>query len=177
MTFTAKRYALGTLLAVAVATAGCAGTRHEDATASAVNFIVVRHAEKAPAGEDPGLTAAGLARAERLADALAARPVVAAYATDYRRTRQTAAPTARRHGLGIDIYDARRPADGFARELRERHPQGDVLVVGHSNTAPDIAAALCGCPVAAMAESEYGRQMVVRVGTDGSATLDVSGDP
>ena len=52
-----------------------------------------------------------------------------------------------------------------------------MLVVGHSNTAPDIAAALCGCAVAPMPETEYGRRMAVTFGPDGSATLDVSGQP
>ena len=139
---------------------------------AALTFIVVRHAEKARDDpRDPTLTAAGHARAEALAAALADAPVVAVYATGYRRTQQTAAPTARVHALPVTTYDAKGPAVAFAAQLRQAHRAGHVLVVGHSNTAPDIAAALCGCDVAPMDESEYDRRMTVHIGANGQVTL------
>jgi hypothetical protein len=57
--------------------------------------------------------------------------------------------------------------------LKQRHAGQTVLVVGHSNTVPDIAAALCSCEVAPMSEAEYDRLMTVRVDGDGRAVLDV----
>jgi len=137
-------------------------------------FVVVRHAEKAvgpDVGPDPALTDAGHARARTLALALADAPVVAVYSTAYARTRQTAAPTADAHGLPVTPYDAREPATALAARLRAAHPAGTVLVVGHSNTVPDIAAALCGCAVPPMDETEYDRRLVVTVGADGHASL------
>lgn len=136
------------------------------------NFVVVRHAEKVPDGsDDPPLTTAGQARAQAIADWLADSDVVAVYSSDTRRTRQTAAPTAQAHGLQVTIYDGKQPPAALAARLRQAHPAGTVLVVGHSNTAPGIAAALCGCDVEPMDEDEYGRRMTVHVGGDGDITL------
>lgn len=165
---------VATLLLLAVQLAACAtgaGARHAAAEA-ATTFVVVRHAEKAVDGsDDPPLSAAGEARAERLAASLADSPLVAVYATAYRRTRATAAPSARLHGLPVTPYDAGQPATAFASALRGAHAGGTVLVVAHSNTAPAIAAALCGCEVAPMGESDYGRHLVVQIGEDGDVTL------
>lgn len=171
------RPALAALLAVTLL-ASCASPRHTPRdTDDGATFVIVRHAEKTDGAGDPALTDAGHARAEALARSLESQLLVAVYATAYQRTQQTAAPTAARHGLDVTTYDAKQPAGEFAEALRSRHHSGTVLVVGHSNTAPDIAAALCGCAVAPMPETEYGRRMVVTVGHDGIATLDVSSQP
>ena len=170
------RSALAALLA-ATLLASCAVPGHTQVDADGVAFVVVRHAEKTGEPEDPALTDAGQARAEALARSLDGAPLAAVYATAYQRTQQTAAPTAARHGLDVTTYDAKQPAGELADTLRARHRSGTVLVVGHRNTAPDIAAALCECAVAPMPETEYGRRMVVTVGHDGIATLDVSSQP
>lgn len=155
---------------LSLALAGCAS--QGAAPPPPVVFVVLRHAEKAADDpKDPALSEAGRARAERVADALADAPLRAAYATAYRRTQATAAPAAARRGLAVSTYDASMPAAGFAAELRRAHPEGTVLIVGHSNTAPAIAAALCACPVAPMREDEFDRWMEIRIGPDGVATL------
>ncbi len=138
----------------------------------ASNFIVVRHAEKVlDESADPALTAAGETRAQAIAGWLADSDVVAVYSTDTRRTRQTATPTAQAHGLPVIAYDGKEPATALAARLRRAHPSGTVLVVGHSNTAPDIAAALCGCDVAPMSEDEYDRRTTVHIDSGGDVTL------
>ncbi len=153
--------------------AACA-TMPTDPSAT-LQFVVVRHAEKqAGAGDDPPLATAGVARAAAVARSLADAPLVAVYSTAYARTRQTAAPAASAHGLPVTPYDAREPAGAFAARLRAAHARGTVLVVGHSNTVPAIAAALCGCDVPAMEETEYDRQLVVTVDAEGNATLATS---
>ena len=119
-------------------------------------FIVVRHAEKTADDGDPTLSAAGERRAAALAARLRDEPLVAVYATPFRRTRQTAQPAAQAHGLAIVAYDAKLPATELAAQLRRDHAAGTVLVVGHSNTVPGIVAALCGCDVPPLEESEYG---------------------
>lgn len=161
-------------LALSAALPGaCATAPHAAATATtATTFVVVRHAEKADDGsKDPPLTGAGEARAVALAQSLAQAPLRAAYATAYRRTQQTAAPAARVHALAVATYDASLPAAVFAERLRRAHRDGTVLIVGHSNTVPGIAAALCGCPVAPIGDDEYDRHLSIRIGADGTATL------
>jgi phosphohistidine phosphatase SixA len=144
------------VLVCALALAACV-TAPDDASTGAT-FVIVRHAEKATDDpRDPELAPAGEARAGRLARMLADAPLTAVYATAFRRTRLTAEPVARMHGLPVTPYDAKRPPADTAAELRARHPQGTVLVVAHSNTAPDLAAVLCGCEVEPLPESEYGR--------------------
>lgn len=164
------------LLAPALLCIALAACRtHVPDPAPGATFVLVRHAEKATDDpRDPALTPAGMARAQRLADSLADTSLSAVYATAYRRTQQTAAPTAQSHGLAVTTYDAKQPASEFAALLRQRYPEGSVLVVGHSNTVPDIASALCGCPVEAMPDTEYDRTITVRIAADGSAVMERS---
>ena len=69
--------------------------------------VVVRHMEKvADAGNDPSLSPQGAARAERVAEMLAAIGVDAVYATQYKRTAETGLPLAERLSLPLHIYDA-----------------------------------------------------------------------
>lgn len=142
----------------------CANTAPR--TDDALRFIVVRHAEKADDGSrDPALNAKGLARAQALRDALAGEPLQAAYSTDFQRTRQTGQPAAQAHGVRIETYDADLPAADFAAQLRQRHASGTVLVVGHSNTVPDIVSALCDCESPPLDETVYDRLSIIEPGT------------
>jgi len=155
--------------------AGCAQpVRETDASASPPQvFVLVRHAEKATDDpKDPSLSEVGQARAQRLAISLKDVDMTAVYATAYRRTQQTALPTAAEHGLVVTTYDASESTDDLAARLRSTYRRGTMLVVGHSNTIPSIAAALCRCMVAPMGEDEYDRRIEVRIAADGDATLD-----
>lgn len=107
--------------------------------------VLVRHAEKAPEpGPDPALSAAGSERAQALSRALAALPLREALVSTYRRTTDTAAPTAKAHGLNP------RPVDGGAGHAAAvvdavtAVSGGAMLIVGHSNTLPAILEALGG---------------------------------
>jgi phosphohistidine phosphatase SixA len=140
--------------------------------------IVLRHAEKATDDpRDPGLSAAGHARAEALAGRLAGVPLAAVYATPYRRTQQTAAPVARQHGLEVvaRAFASDNP-DEDARQLRHtllaRHRGAAVLVVGHSNTVPALVAALSGRAIDPMDDDEYDRLSIIRLGADGAAQFE-----
>ncbi len=134
-----------------------------------VSLIVVRHAEKTDDGSrDAALNAKGLARAQALREALADTPLQAAYATDFQRTRQTAQPAAQAHGAKVETYDANLPVADFAAKLRQHHSGGAVLIVGHSNTVPNIVAALCECESPPLDETEYDRLSIVEIG-DGHA--------
>jgi len=112
--------------------------------------IVVRHAEKAAVeGDDPPLSEAGRKRAERLADIAEQAGVGFAYTTQFKRTRETAQPLVERLKIPAQVIEltgaslAGHPA-ALAAEIKTKHKGKTVLVVGHSNTAPRVAAALSG---------------------------------
>ena len=155
--------------------AACAATPPTHSTAGEVVFIVVRHAEKAEDGtRDPALSEAGHLRAVRLAQRFADRPLAAIYTTDLRRTRQTVAPVASAQRLEMRTYDPREPAASFVARLLSAHPQGTVLVAGHSNTVPAIVGALCACDADDMPETEFDRISTVQIGPDGKARLETA---
>jgi len=126
--------------------------------------FVVRHAERADAGmsatPDPRLSAAGEARAERLAALLAAAGVTAAYATEYRRTVTTVEPLARHLGLSIQQVPAKDTA-ALAGRIRASGPDDVVVVAGHSNTVPDILKALGVAEPVTIADDEYDNLFIV----------------
>ena len=111
-----------------------------DSTVATV--ILVRHAEKNTewAGADQPLTAAGMLRARELARVLGDAPIKAIYVTKWMRNRQTAEPLARRLQLEPIEVD---PVDETIAKLRARRGE-TVVAVGHSNTVPQILAALMG---------------------------------
>jgi broad specificity phosphatase PhoE len=152
-----------------LALAGCA-TAPQPAPGPSV--YVMRHLQK-DAGGDPGLSAEGRANAERLVAFFAKDPPAAIYVSTTRRARETAAPLAARFHLTPRAYDPRDTAGLVARVKAER---GTVLVVGHSNTVPEIVAGLGGVRPADLAETEFGD--VFRVGRDGRVEhLALSGSP
>ncbi|MFG0275205.1 MAG: phosphoglycerate mutase family protein [Phycisphaerales bacterium] len=140
---------------------------------AATTVVLARHAEKVTIQEtpDPPLTEAGLARAAALARVLADVPLDAAYATHYRRTRDTAKPAATVHGLAVQERDARDVA-GTAAEILREHDGDTVLIVGHSNTVPAMIRALGVDTDLTLNEAEdYDDLFVVRIDDDGRATL------
>ena len=104
---------------------------------------LVRHAEKAadPGDGDPPLTEAGQARARALALTLADVPLAAVYTTDLKRTRETLAPLAAAQGLEPRVLPAADTAR-LVEALAATSAGARVLVVGHSNTLPEVLAAL-----------------------------------
>jgi broad specificity phosphatase PhoE len=138
--------------------------------------FVVRHAEKI-SETDQRLTDAGRERATRLAKILGAAGVRAIYATDTERAKDTAAPLAKTLGLRVATYDVGggegKPPDAgaFVQSLRRDHPHEAVLVVGHSNTVPEILKAL-GCREdISIAGPQYDDLFVVVPGGSGGPTL------
>jgi phosphohistidine phosphatase SixA len=157
---------LGGLVLVSLTLAACS-TRPEAAAAAPAEpaYYVMRHLEKGE-GSDPGLSVAGTANAQRLAgwfDGRAKPQEI--YVSTTRRARETAAPLAVRLGLIPKEYN---PADTAALVARVRAEPGSVLVVGHSNTVPDIVAGLGGTRPAPLAETDY--RSVWMVPKSGGAT-------
>jgi 2,3-bisphosphoglycerate-dependent phosphoglycerate mutase len=105
---------------------------------SITTFYLIRHAEKDRSegvGNDPELTEAGHNRAERWAEVFGLEPLDAVYSTDYKRTRQTAEPSAQANALDLQFYD---PNTLNTEALIAQHNGQRVLIVGHSNTTPFI---------------------------------------
>lgn len=126
--------------------------------------ILVRHAEKASEpGGDPALSAAGQARAVALADALADAGIGSIVVSQFRRTRDTAAPLAERLGIAAQVIEAGGDTAAHVAAVAGaiRASTGVVLVVGHSNTVPAIVAALGGPALPDLCESQFDRVFVL----------------
>lgn len=140
---------------------------------SPVTVVVVRHAEKIDDGtRDPGLSEAGKARAQALVDVLAGTDIAAVYTTQYRRTRATAEPLAIDRGLEVQVREITRENmatwfDELDAEIHARYAGRTVVVVGHSNTVPEIVQTLTGREMPPMSEDEYDLvHIVTRTHTD-----------
>jgi len=142
-----------------LAAAACA-TAPDDPPAP--SWYVMRHLQKAE-GPDPALSAQGSANAIRVASRFDDDRPSAIYVSTTRRAHETAAPLAAKLGLTAKEYD---PSDTPGLVARVRSETGTVLIVGHSNTVPEIVAQLGGARPADMAETEYGD--IFRVRRDGS---------
>lgn len=127
---------------------------------STTTILLVRHAEKDTIviGADPPLSAAGILRAHELARVLADARIAAIYVTPYQRTRRTAQPIADLLGDTLTVVDA---VDETVERLRARHAGQTVLVVGHSNTLPQIIQKLAGVTIAPFVEGDFDRLYVI----------------
>ncbi|MCA1560949.1 MAG: histidine phosphatase family protein [Acidobacteria bacterium] len=136
------------------------------AAAQATVFIV-RHAERVvtkPPGTpytmiiDPDLSDAGRARAESLATLLKDAQITAIFATQYKRTQQTAAPMAKAAGLQVTIVHSDDVA-GLIEKLKAT--AGNALVVGHSGSVPKVVVALGVQTPVTLAETDYDNLFIV----------------
>lgn len=141
-------------------------------------ILFVRHAEKsAERSEDPELSAAGRQRAQQLAGVLAEAGLRHIVTTQWRRTRDTAAPLATRLGLQPQVVATRRGVSHTDEVLALlRGLEGRVLVVGHSNTVPELIAVLGGPRLALICEGSFGHLLVLRP-ADGSLLRLRYGEP
>jgi 2,3-bisphosphoglycerate-dependent phosphoglycerate mutase len=126
--------------------------------------FLVRHAERAdagttpPPGADPDLSAAGRARAERLAAMLKDARIGQIFVTEFKRTRQTAEPLAKLLGVEATVIiqkDVRALAD------RLKSASTNVLVIGHTNTLPEIVKVLDVADRLSIGETEFDNLFIV----------------
>lgn len=126
------------LLALAAARAGALDT-----------LYIVRHAEKQapwPTAREVSayqpLSPEGQVRAEKLAARLAGKGIAAVYCSNTTRSVSTAVPLTQEAGIPLVTDDATIKSDqmaGFFQTLRTRHEKDKaVLIVGHSNTVPQL---------------------------------------
>ena len=133
-------------------------------------WYFVRHFEKQKS-DNPSLTDTGKARALALAAFFSDKSLNKVYSTNYNRTQETATPVAELKSLQIESYDPRKLAE-FATELKT---QDHVLVVGHSNTTPELLR-LMGGPNIKIEETEYGTLYVLKSNNSviSSTSFDIS---
>jgi broad specificity phosphatase PhoE len=131
----------------------------ERAEAQASTVIIVRHAEKAGETGDVDLSEAGHRRAEALRETMRHYSVQGVFTSEFKRTRQTAEPTATANGLTPTAVPVRGgvPAQASATVAAVRAlPVGSTaLVVGHSNTVTKIIAAFGGPTLPDLCDREY----------------------
>lgn len=131
-------------------------------------FVVVRHANRAGGTVDPPLTEAGEIRARRLADLINTYPGVAVYATRFRRTQDTARPTAELWEVPVTNYDDTHPPADLVNQIKQRHPTGAVLIVGDSDSVPGIVGELCRCRIDPIPDADYANRYEVVLRSDSS---------
>ena len=107
-------------------------------------YYLIRHAEKDRTNntnKNPNLNSDGVIRSEKWAKNFENIKLDGVYSTDYNRTQQTAAPTAKSKGLIVQSYN---PSKMYDSIFKKNTKGKTVLVVGHSNTTPVFANTILG---------------------------------
>jgi len=115
-------------------------------------LYLVRHAEKQADTKNPPLTECGKERAKQLATLLSTTNIQAIYSTSYQRTMSTAVPLSNKLNIAIKNYDPRQ-LEQFALHLKQQKEHA--LIVGHSNTTPQLTQLLSSQQVAPLSENDY----------------------
>ncbi|HQR36104.1 MAG TPA: histidine phosphatase family protein [Blastocatellia bacterium] len=142
---------------------------------------LVRHAEKAAApAADPPLLEAGTKRAEMLARTLSKAGITTIITSQYQRTKLTAEPLARQLGVtatvipvAMSTMNARELSPQYLKEVADRATVngGNVLIVGHSNTVPELIKALGGDILPTIDDATYDDLFVITVYAKGKAKV------
>ena len=147
-----------------------------------ITVFLIRHAERADEPrQDPPLTASGVARSQTLARLLGNAGVKAIFTSQFTRTKQTAEPLATKLGLTVTPFtlklnpsNPRQIAEESTAEVTnkilERAGQS-VLVVGHSNSIPDVIKMLGGDVVPTIDERKFDDLFIVTVYAKGKAKV------
>ncbi len=131
------------------------------ANAAPIIFIV-RHAEKASSGgKDPELSVQGQKRADALANILKDSQITSVFITEFKRTKETATPTAKAAHVTPTVI----PANDIGVLVEKlRTLNGNALVVGHGNTIPDLLKALGIATAVSIPEDDYTEIFAVVLG-------------
>ena len=102
-------------------------------------FFLSRHAEKIKKVPDPDLLPEGHQRAQRLASILQEVPIDMICSSPTKRTNATAQPTAAVLNMEITKYNPKpQQQKAFFNDILLNDKGARILVVGHSNTIPDL---------------------------------------
>ncbi|MFC7291489.1 SixA phosphatase family protein [Hirschia litorea] len=162
-----KKFLFG--IAIALFLNACATNTPAD---NITTVYLVRHAEKENDGtKDPSLSQQGQVRATYLAQLLNDVKLDAIYSTPYRRTTETAAPVLTQSGLDSLTSYAGNDLEDVAQKIHAK--QGTYLIVGHSNTTPQLVSILIQRDVAPLEESDFDRLYKVTLHSDGDTHLEM----
>jgi phosphohistidine phosphatase SixA len=130
--------------------------------AGETTIFLVRHAEKINDGsKDPGLTAPGKERADKLNNLFADVSMGAVLSTATRRSMETARPTAETHSLNPFVYDMENTKNIY-KFIFEYEKGKKFLMVGHSNTIPELVNELVSDSTSiSIPEEQYDRLYVL----------------
>ena len=124
-------------------------------------YYVVRHAERLDNSANSPLSAAGLARAQVLRDSLSSKNISFVFASTFRRTQQTAQPTATPKGLPLLIYNPDTTV-GLITRLKKINGKS-ALVTGHSDNVPAIVLGLSNQSVPPIASNDFDNLYIIRI--------------
>ena len=131
-------------------------------TSEETTVILIRHAERlaTPGNNDPHLSAAGKSRARLLLHVLGQAKVSAIYTSEFIRTKETAQPLAA--ALGLSPIEATDTKD-IKTDILLNHAGKTVLVVGHTNTVPELIGLFGDNSGHEIAENEFDNMFVATV--------------
>lgn len=119
-----------------------------------------RHAQKqVSGGRDPELTIEGQKAAQNLAEQLSEVGIDAIYSTPFKRTVSTAQPTA--NAKELEIEQLMLSSKEMALKIQAMHLGQSILVLGHSNTTPELIAALGATEPVTIGHDQYGDLFLV----------------
>ena len=121
--------------------------------ANEYQVFLVRHAEKVmSSSSDPELSECGKRQAKALATLFAELQLPQLFHTPYQRTTLTATALLQQ-GRSLQPYE---PSNLAALAKQLLNTKQSAVVVGHSNTTPQLAALLSGQEMQPMSEQQYG---------------------
>ena len=124
--------------------------------------VIVCHGERAAnGGSDPDLSSAGRARADALSRILKDSGITAIFTTEFKRTQETAAPTATSTHMAPTVVPAK---DTAALVAKLHQLSGNALVVGHGDTIPNIIKALGIDVPINIPDADYSELLIVTLG-------------
>jgi len=147
-----------------------------------ITVYLIRHAEREDEPkQDPPLRKEGVARSQALARLLSNAGIKAIFTSQYTRTKQTAEPLATKLGLTVTPFTLK-PNPSNPRQIAEEstaevtnkileHAGQSVLVIGHSNSIPDVIKMLGGDVVPTIDEKKFDDLFIVTVYAKGKAKV------
>lgn len=137
--------------------------------------ILIRHGERTPSPSDPPevgphLNADGRRRAQTLVHVLGDAGIKAIYVSRFIRTKETAAPLASHFNPDITPTEIDQAID-IKNHILANHAGKTVLVIGHTDTVPDVIDQFAGGNMPDIDGEEFDNLFVVTIFDTGKASV------
>jgi len=147
-----------------------------------ITVFLIRHAEREDEPrQDPPLSEDGVARSQALVRLLSSAGIKAIFTSQFTRTKQTAEPLATKLGINVTPFtlksnpsNPRQIAEESTAEVTNKileHAGESVLVIGHSNSIPDVIKMLGGDFIPTIDERKFDDLFIVNVYAKGKAKV------